>query len=107
MQLPPVAICVRDLATNTANLLNWSVVPKPSIERMLLSAKTCRGCRSLPKAGKWDSAAFDLKSSTAGSMCLEYHQFTFKKTSFIEKKKPFCHISGIESLVWTRRFVIW
>ncbi|KAJ5412310.1 uncharacterized protein N7487_006669 [Penicillium crustosum] len=51
---------------NTANLLNWSVVPKPSTGRMLLSAKTCRGCRSLPKAAKWDSAAFDFRLPRLG-----------------------------------------
>ncbi|KAJ5187590.1 hypothetical protein N7449_010584 [Penicillium cf. viridicatum] len=99
MQSPPVgrtarhtAICVRDLAINTANILNWSVVPKPSTGRMLLSAKTCRGCRSLPKALKWDSAAFDFRLSTPGSMCLENHQFTFKETSFIESKAILSHI---------------
>ncbi|KUM59584.1 hypothetical protein ACN42_g7567 [Penicillium freii] len=72
--------------------ISRSVVPKPSTGRMLLSAKTCRGCRSLPKAGKWDSAAFDFRLSTRGSMCLENHQFTFKETSFIESKAILSHI---------------
>ncbi|KAJ5448195.1 hypothetical protein N7445_003016 [Penicillium cf. griseofulvum] len=73
MQSPPVArytaIFVRDLAMNSAKLLDRSVVPKPSTERMLLSAKTCRGCRSMPKAGKWDSgppSTSDLHPWTLG-----------------------------------------
>ncbi|KGO74818.1 hypothetical protein PITC_030960 [Penicillium italicum] len=32
---------------NSAKLLNWSVVPKRAW-RTLSSAKTCRGCRSMP-----------------------------------------------------------
>ncbi|CAP93507.1 hypothetical protein PCH_Pc16g08370 [Penicillium rubens Wisconsin 54-1255] len=37
--------------------------------RVLLSAKTCRGCRSMPKAGKWDSAAFDFKTFHCLGIC--------------------------------------
>ncbi|KOS38240.1 hypothetical protein ACN38_g10939 [Penicillium nordicum] len=59
---------------------------------MLLSAKTCRGCRSLPKATKWDSAAFDFRLSTPGSMYLENHQFTLKETSIIENKAILSYI---------------
>ncbi|KAJ5498024.1 hypothetical protein N7453_007075 [Penicillium expansum] len=46
---------------------------------MLLSAKTSRGCRSMPEALKWDSAAL-----TSDLPRLENHQFTFKETSILK-----------------------
>ncbi|EKV11191.1 hypothetical protein PDIG_52030 [Penicillium digitatum PHI26] len=77
---------------NTAKLLNWSDVPRPSTWRVLLSAKTCRGCRSMPKAVKWDSTAFDFRPSTSGYVCLENHHFTFKKTLIVKIKAIISHV---------------
>lgn len=80
-------------------------MPKPNTERMLLSGKTCRGCRWMPKAAKRDSAAFDFRLSTSRYTCLDIHQLTFKGT-LIVKGKAHSHIFGIESLLWTRRLVV-
>lgn len=77
---------------STAKLLNRSVVPKPSTGRMLLSAKTCRGCRSMPKAVKWNSAAFRLQNSTSEYMCLEIHQLSFKETSIVKGEAVLSHL---------------